>query len=231
VKPRAGTPQAGLTPAVIIHADGEPAWLLDIAGLDSKQGLRRALGRPSLYAELLRKFVHGQRDAVWRARAALKASDLATAERIAHTLKGVAGNIGATTVMESATALEDSLARRADAAEIATRLAATERCLRALLEPLDRALSSTVAATSVATHHVEATSAPSGADSDAARQLLRQLDGLLADDDADAAQWVASNRDQLQVLLADVYVPVAAAIDDFEFGLARTALHGSGAWR
>jgi len=133
--------------------------------------------------------------------------------------------------MESATALEDSLARRADAAEIAIRLAATERCLQALLEPLDRALSSAVAITSAATHHAQATPAPPGADSDAARRLLRQLDGLLADDDADAAQWLASNRDQLQVLLADVYAPVAAAIDDFEFGLARTALHCCAAWR
>jgi PAS domain S-box-containing protein len=230
-KPRAGTSQAGLTPSAILEAVGEPAWLLDIAGLDSKQGLRRALGRPSLYAELLRKFAQGQRDAVQRARAALRVSDAATAERIAHTLKGVAGNIGATTVMESATALEDSLARRATAAEIATRLAAAERCLQALLEPLDRALSSAVAATSAATLNAQATPAPPGADSDAARRLLRQLDGLLADDDADAAQWLTSNRDQLQVLLADVYTRVAAAIDAFEFGLARTTLHGSAAWR
>ncbi|HRD35782.1 MAG TPA: ATP-binding protein [Rhodocyclaceae bacterium] len=68
---------------------------LAIEGLDVRTGLSYVMGSGALYLSLLRKFVPGQRDTVAKIRAALDDGDPVTAERLAHTLKGVAGTIGA----------------------------------------------------------------------------------------------------------------------------------------
>ncbi|MEI6721428.1 MAG: response regulator, partial [Betaproteobacteria bacterium] len=62
-----------------------------IEGLDVAAGLRRVMGKQARYVSLLRDFVATQADAPARIEAALAASDPATAERMAHTLKGLAG--------------------------------------------------------------------------------------------------------------------------------------------
>jgi len=62
-----------------------------IEGLDLQAGLRRVMGKSDLYLRLLHDFVATQADAPARIAIALAANDRATAERIAHTLKGVAG--------------------------------------------------------------------------------------------------------------------------------------------
>ncbi|TRZ67938.1 MAG: response regulator, partial [Rhodocyclaceae bacterium] len=97
-------------------ADGELPG--DVAGLDVANGLRRVLGKKSLYLSMLRKFVAGQKGAPDEIRAALAADDSATAERLAHTAKGVAGNIGATEVQQHAAVPEAVLKARRPRGEI-----------------------------------------------------------------------------------------------------------------
>jgi CheY-like chemotaxis protein len=99
--------------------------LAGIEGLDVATGLRRAMGKKPLYQGLLRLFVTGQRNAATEIKAALDHVDLVTAERIAHTLKGTAGTIGATSLQAAAARLEQAL---------------RERQLPALLDPLVTAL-------------------------------------------------------------------------------------------
>ncbi|HVR53279.1 MAG TPA: response regulator, partial [Pseudorhodoferax sp.] len=65
-----------------------------IAGLDTAAGLRRVLGKVPLYRQLLSKFMAGQAGTPQAIAQALQHGDAATAERLAHTLKGVAGNLG-----------------------------------------------------------------------------------------------------------------------------------------
>ena len=77
-----------------------------IPGLDNDLGLRRSLGKTALYIGLLRKFCSGQRDSVAECRAAVQAGDRDTAHRIMHTLKGVAGNIGAAEIQSDAGRIE-----------------------------------------------------------------------------------------------------------------------------
>ncbi|BDI03354.1 hypothetical protein CATMQ487_03240 [Sphaerotilus microaerophilus] len=69
-----------------------------IAGFDAALGLRQSLGREDLYRHLLASFVQGQTGVPVRIAAACSAGDWLTAERLAHTLKGVAAQVGATTV-------------------------------------------------------------------------------------------------------------------------------------
>jgi HPt (histidine-containing phosphotransfer) domain-containing protein len=86
--------------------------VLQIPGLDVAQGLRRVIGSIPLYLSLLRKFVSGQRDVPDQILQALDRQDWEAAEMLAHTLKGVAGNIGATELQTLATELDRLVAER-----------------------------------------------------------------------------------------------------------------------
>jgi signal transduction histidine kinase/CheY-like chemotaxis protein len=77
--------------------------------LDTKAGLSRVAGNQSLYQKLLRQFVDQQASVIGQITDALDRKDTALAERLAHTLKGVAGNIGATHVQSAAGVLEKSI--------------------------------------------------------------------------------------------------------------------------
>ena len=69
-----------------------------LEGVDTRGGLARVMGNASLYIDLLGRFVSGQHDACTRIAQALDAGNAELARRLAHTLKGVAGNIGALSV-------------------------------------------------------------------------------------------------------------------------------------
>jgi two-component system sensor histidine kinase/response regulator len=83
--------------------------VLQIPGLDVGQGLRRAIGNIPLYLSLLRKFVSGQRSGGAELQALVQGGEWAAAEMLAHTLKGVAGNIGAHALQAQAARLEEVL--------------------------------------------------------------------------------------------------------------------------
>ncbi|MDB5850199.1 MAG: hypothetical protein JWP29_3951, partial [Rhodoferax sp.] len=101
-----------------------PEGLAHVPGLDTSLGLRRVMGKQGLYLALLRKFISGQRQCAADIETALAGHDRATAERLAHTLKGVAGNIGAPGVQALAGTLEALLRAKADRPRIAAALAA-----------------------------------------------------------------------------------------------------------
>jgi two-component system sensor histidine kinase/response regulator len=88
---------------------GEPAFPPSFAGLDMAQGMRRVMGKRSLYVSMLRKFaqVHGQFEQEFLA--AIHAADWALAERLAHSLKGSSGNIAAGEVCAAVAMLETSV--------------------------------------------------------------------------------------------------------------------------
>jgi len=80
-----------------------------IVGLDVDTGMRRVLGKKSLYLSMLRKFVAGQKLAVADIRSAFAQGDLRAAERIAHTTKSVAANIGASKLQTLAAEVETAM--------------------------------------------------------------------------------------------------------------------------
>ena len=92
-------------------ASGEDEALyqaLQQAGVDTVGGLRTALGQVALYRKLLKRFMDGQRDSLERTRAWLAGGQAQEATREAHTLAGVAGNIGAYALMRVAKELEQA---------------------------------------------------------------------------------------------------------------------------
>jgi signal transduction histidine kinase/CheY-like chemotaxis protein len=82
--------------------------LPEIAGINVTDGLRRVAGNMRLYRDLLMQFAT-KSDAASEIAAALKSGDTRLAERLAHTVKGVAGNIGITEVHSAAQRLEKAI--------------------------------------------------------------------------------------------------------------------------
>jgi polar amino acid transport system substrate-binding protein len=78
----------------------------NIPGFDIKTGLARVGGNKKLYRDLLVKFYRGNQAITDQIQEALDKSDIELAERLAHTLKGVSGNIGAVDIPETAETVE-----------------------------------------------------------------------------------------------------------------------------
>ncbi len=80
-----------------------------IAGVNVADGINRVAGNRRLYRDLLSQFAAKQAAAATEVATALDDNDRPTAERIAHTVKGVAGNLGITEVQAAAQKLEKAI--------------------------------------------------------------------------------------------------------------------------
>jgi CheY-like chemotaxis protein len=78
--------------------------------IDMDGALARLGGNQKLYLQLLLLFCQNQGGAVNETRAALQVNDFELAKRLAHTLRGVAGTIGANELALAAKALETAIA-------------------------------------------------------------------------------------------------------------------------
>jgi len=83
--------------------------LPELPGIDIASGLARLGGNLTLYRKLLGKFEGNQAQSAEEIRQAVSGGDMETALRGAHTIKGVAGNIGAMQLAELAKELESNL--------------------------------------------------------------------------------------------------------------------------
>jgi PAS domain S-box-containing protein len=110
-----------------------PGALIDQAG-----ALRRLGGNTAMYHRLRDRFRLGQADAPRQIRAALAAGQRQDARRLAHTLKGLAGNLGAGTLAEQARELEYALAGNAEAGQLDASLERLERELAAVLDWIEQ---------------------------------------------------------------------------------------------
>jgi HPt (histidine-containing phosphotransfer) domain-containing protein len=167
-----------------------------IAGLDTADGLSRVAGNRKLYLKLLRQFVEQQGPVVGEITAALAAGDVALAERLAHTLKGVAGNIGAKSVQSAASDLEKVIRSKAPTTEVESAKQQVTAALDPLIAGLNAGLGSAAAQPVVA--------APATmVDPAKAREAAAQLGKLLSEFDPGAADFIEANRPALQLLFAD----------------------------
>ncbi len=198
---------------------GAPDGLPSIAGLDTRDGLARVGGNHALYVKLLRRFVEQQGPVVSQITGALAAGDVELAERLAHTVKGVAGSLGATQVQAAAGELEKLIRDRAPGTQVDP---AAER-LSAALDPLVTGLRGALGSPDAAAPPADITSErPDPARSrDAASQLAR----LLADFDPGAADFIDANRAALGPLFADgAWAAFERLIHDYAFSDAQEQL-------
>ncbi len=194
-----------------------------IAGLNVELGLKRVQGKESLYLSILRKFITEQGNFVAQFEQAVVGGDIQTAERLAHTLKGVSASIGAMDLATVATTLE-SVARKCQEsnqaltlADVSTSLSALRPALSGLLAGLEKYFSSTAAA-----NPAQATQT---IDRVRLTEVCERLQILLTEDDPEAEDVRIEHAELLNAAFSGKAKEIELNIANFDFESALTALH------
>jgi two-component system sensor histidine kinase/response regulator len=210
-------------PAVESESPRNPARAADdvilpeIAGINLADGLNRVAGNRRLYRDLLGQFAAKQGDAAGQISAALKTEDLKLAERIAHTVKGVAGNLGITEVQSAAQKLEKAIREGQDSVAL---LGAFATLFGRQVHAIEQALQESAPAMQEGVLH-------SPFNAEAASVAIARLKSLLDASDGDAEEAFRS----LQNVVAGVVDKprlddLGASIGDFDFEAALVKLDG-----
>ncbi|MFH0784075.1 MAG: response regulator [Pseudomonadota bacterium] len=83
--------------------------LMTIPGIDIPVGLKRVNNNSQLYLQLLSKFIEDHSADGVRTATCLQEGDTATAQRLVHTIKGIAGSLGAHALERHSASLEHAL--------------------------------------------------------------------------------------------------------------------------
>lgn len=187
-----------------------------IAGLDSGLGLQHSGGDAALYLSLLQRFLASTRDSLPRLRRALQRDERLDAQRLVHTLKGLAGSLGATTLMDAAAALEQAIVAGASPSRREPLLDALQGRLLPLLAGLEAFFAGAAPGTPAA-----ATASAAPAD---AAAIIPHLARLLDGGDAEALDCLAEHAASLRTALAGDYAEFARRLNDFDFAGALSLL-------
>ena len=213
-RPGLGGPMPDRAPA-----DAPPTSTLpDLPGIDVNDGLSRMMGRQDVYVSLLRKFATNHRQAAAQCRTALAEGDRDTAGRLAHTIKGLAGHIGAIVLQEAASLLETSLKQPEGSAALPPLLDGFERALHSVIQTLD-------------THLPAPTEPPPVATGALNKQELsavcQRLARMLANSDFEAStEWQAHGL-LLRQGLGEAFEPIGTAIENFDYDSALQGLRAA----
>ena len=189
-----------------------------LPGVDIDSGLRRVLGKRELYQRLLGKFVASQGDFPAQLRAALAANQQESAERLAHSLKGLAGNLGATDLAAQAATLESAI-KDARHDELDGLLAELQQSLEALVAAINAQFPA------APPHEWQAV------DTEQLLQLCRQLQRLFAEDDPRAGKLFDEQAELLRSAFTSEYAALAAAVRGFDFEQALALLQAAAGQR
>jgi len=186
----------------------------NLPGIDVKKGLVTTQNDFKHYQRLLIKFRDSYKDFQNNFYQVLSDNNLKKAEREAHTLNGLAGNIGALELQKTAKALE--MACKVNADDIEKRLDVVSKHLEQVLaglETIDCHLSDDQP-------HVV-----SDVDKKRSTALMHELMAYLSDYDTRASQVIGSLLPLIQQTKhAQRFYEIAKAIEEFDFGLAKEML-------
>ncbi len=189
-------------------------------GLDIEQGLRRVGGSSAVYLSVLRKFVASHRGAAVQIADAIGNGDLKAAERLAHSLKGVAATLGADALKDDAAVIENALrggvAAATELEPAITRLAAT---LGGLVLRLERRLPA---------ESRESPAPPPPVDRRELEAVCAALARLLAEGHFEAGALLERHRPLLQAGLGEHFAPLVFAMQAFDYDLANHLLWEAG---
>ena len=187
----------------------KPDAVLDLPGALARLGHNR-----ELYARLAVRFCDSQSDVVDRLRKALNAGDSAAAQLIAHTLRGLAANLGANRLAAQAGALENGLKERPESIHSNELLAKIDNELQATLE----------ATAAYALPAKPAATAPTLSPS-ALREALTRLRELVEASDASTLREFTAIANSLRQSCDPARIDeLARLIDQYEFEAAAAIL-------
>ena len=184
----------------------------ELPGIDVAGALRRLRGNGGLYRNLLARFSTQYADGAAPLTQALAAQQWEAAQRWAHTLKGLAANLGATTLQGMAQKVETGLRSETPVANPAD-VALLSQSLHALLQAIAQ-LAPPETAASAAT-----------ADSAHLRDLLERLTDRLAHSSSEALRLLEPITQALQTHPGrDGFEPIAAQVHNYAMDEALLAL-------
>ena len=207
---------AARAPVATDNAAAQPlARLATIPGLEPRSGLRRVNGRIDAYLRVLRHFTTAHAMDLAELRRRLAAGDLSEARRLAHTLKGVAGTLGAVQLQGLVAELEAAIGGGQSLAVLGPlldRASATQTDLNTSLGEILGAPPPEPCADTVDWHQIG--------------PILVRLDTLLAEDDVRANQVFREAAPLLRTALGAVAAKFEQQLDGFEYQLALEILRG-----
>jgi len=183
------------------------APLPDWDGLDTRDGLRRVAGNQALYRRLLRQFVEHHGHSATEAADALARQDHPTAQRIAHSVKGVAGNIGLLRLAPAAARLEQALQQGADPTPALADFGAALDAAVAALTTWATAAISTTARSLDAEGGTRHPAAPAAHTTQRAQQHAERLARMLAESDGEAVDYWLEHAEAMRLLFEPEALP------------------------
>jgi two-component system, sensor histidine kinase and response regulator len=180
--------------------------LPEIIGIDMAGALKRVAGNQKLYRSLLEQFATKQAGICSSIAGALEAGDRALAERHAHTVKGVAGNLGITAVQAAAEKLEKAL--REGVASVTGLLVELDSILAPQLAAIRTSLGASV----------EPATATSPFNPETATTAMKRLKALIEASDGDTADAIHQVAGALAGKVDAARLAVLrGSVDEFDF--------------
>ncbi|MBF0237112.1 MAG: response regulator [SAR324 cluster bacterium] len=187
-----------------------------IAGVDVKAGLARINGNQTLYREMLLSFAKQYATLVESIRNEIQNGDLSIAERMAHTMKGVSGNLSMPEIQATATELEYSLKEKREA-NYTGQLSRLEQALNRVLDSVKKLES---AEQEPLTHLPE-----TPLDLEKVMRLISGLRQLLQADNPDSEQKFAELKPLIgQARTSEAFKQMEEQISNFDFQQALISL-------
>ena len=189
------------------RAAGQDDELPDIPGLDTALGLSRVMGKKKFYRDMLKKYMDNQGQAPAQIRQSLDAGDYETAERLAHTSKGVSGNIGASQLQKLAATLEKAIRESRPLEEIGAALDPFATAHGKLIDGLTEAFPT--AGVCEETEEVDEAKAAA---------VCKKMMEYLTNDDSEAVDYLDTETDALRSILgAKHFGPFENALTQYDF--------------
>jgi len=200
------------------RARGADDDLPSVAGLDTKDGLTRVAGNRKLYLKLLRQFVEQQGPSATQINEALARNDAAAAERLAHSVKGVAGNLGARPIQMLAGKVEKAISTKTPSAELTPLLQEFGSALGEFVNSLRAAFPAAESAPPA-----PATAAP--VDPEQIKSVVQAMIAHLNNFDPAAGECLEAGREVFRTLLpADKFASFEQHVTGFAFADALALL-------
>ena len=193
------------SPDLVLAQQSLPLLLTQFEQLDTHQGLAVLRGNVPKYLALLRQFAAHQVDDVQRLRQELASGQFDAARLRVHTLKGVAGTLGASAIHAAAVALELALRQTQPQDALTLGVEALQLGQDALEQVLQNLLES------------PPVTQVGAVDPDALRAVLAQLAPLLARFDTASADLFNAHRSLLMAALGTEGPVLARQIAQFDY--------------
>ena len=194
-----------------------------IEGLDVKGGLSRVLNKRDLYERLLRQFTTGPESRIVEAiRAQLGDGDHQAAERAAHSLKGVAGTLGAGELHQRAAGLEAAIKEGQSDAAIEKHLERVRQELTRIIAGIQCVLPDKKTPEVADTPDV---------DWNRARKIVNRLEEMLEENNVGAFNTFEESAPLLRAVFGSAMTSVEEPLTSWDFPAALQALRAAKADR